>query len=108
MSRRISSRWESQFGRFLLAYGVHRLATELEIGDGAVYQWVRGFTSPRPAYAAAVRDIAQESGFELTLDEIYGHRSELLAADPGCAIKVPREEFLSRVREVRRLRSEGG
>ncbi len=102
MSHRESNRWESRFGRFIQSYGVAHLATELEIQPGAIYQWIRGITAPRPAYAAAIRDLAHGSGFRLSLDEIYGHRSSLLAADPGCVAQVPREQYLARIREARR------
>lgn len=107
MSRRESNRWNTQFGDFVLNYGVTHLATELEIQPGAIYQWVRGITTPRPAYAAAVRDLAHESGFRLSLDEIYGHRSSVLAADPGCITQVPREQHLACLRAAR-LHCKGG
>jgi hypothetical protein len=99
-------RWKSKFARFVLAYGVARLATELQIRPGAVYQWIRGITAPRRGYAAIVQRLAHESGVKLTLDQIYGHSSELLAVDPGCAMQVPREQFLARARETR-LHCEG-
>jgi|SRR5208283_723908 len=107
MSRRDSDRWKSRFASFVLDYGVADLATELEIHPSAVYHWIRGESAPRRGYAVVIQDLARESGVRLTLDEIYRHSRDRLAAHPDCAIRVSREEWLARGREMR-LRCDGG
>jgi hypothetical protein len=102
MSRRDSDRWNSKFGRFVLSYGVADLAIDLGIDSSAIYHWIRGESAPRRVYAIAIRDLARESGERLTLDQIYQHSLDRLAAHPECAIRVSREEFLARGREMRR------
>jgi hypothetical protein len=85
MSRMIKSRWKSKFARFVLGYargmrnahgqiigGPTLLAQHLDIHASAIYQWIRGATAPRPAYAAIIQRLARERGLRLTLDEIYG------------------------------------
>jgi hypothetical protein len=93
MSRMVKSRWKSKFARFVLDYarrepkdarghvigGPTLLAQHLGIHPSAVYQWVRGATAPRPAYAAIIQRLARERGLRLTMDEIYGHSCELRA-----------------------------
>ncbi len=107
MSRRDDERWKSRFGRFVLSYGVADLATELEIHPSAVYQWIRGNSAPRRGYAAAIQDLAHESGVRLTLDQIYQHSRDRLGAHPDCVIRVSREEWLARGREMRQRRDGG-
>lgn len=107
MSRREKNRWKSKFGRFVLAYGVARLAAKVEIDPSAVYHWVRGLNAPRRTHAMVIRDLAHEEGVRLTLDQIYGHCSDRLIVDPDCATRIPREEWRVRVRAMT-LRREGG
>jgi transcriptional regulator with XRE-family HTH domain len=54
-----------------LAHGVEHLANEMNIAPSAVYQWVRGKTSPHPAKAVVIQRIAKRCGVSLSLDEIY-------------------------------------
>jgi hypothetical protein len=72
--RRIAMRyWNSTFARFIRSYGVVSLATELEVRPSAIYHWIRGSTTPRPAHAEIIKRLARERGCRLTMDEIYGH-----------------------------------
>jgi hypothetical protein len=77
MSRLIRSRWKSNFARFVHSYGVDLLALELEVDPSAIYHWIRGATTPRPAYAELIRRIARKRGITLSMDEIYGHSREV-------------------------------
>lgn len=79
------SRWISKFSRFISAYGVVRLAKELQIHTTAIYQWVRGSTAPRRTHAAIIQRLARESGVKLTLDQIYQHSRDLWVgeSEPG-------------------------
>ncbi len=74
MSRKSNDRrWESKFAKFVQEYGVERLAKRLEIAPSAVYHWMSGRTSPRPAKAMAIQRIAKRSGRSLSLEEIFQH-----------------------------------
>jgi hypothetical protein len=73
MSRKIKSRWNSQFARFVLAYGAKRLAATLDVTDTAIYQWIRGASTPRPWHAARLRRLASKRGVRLTMENIYRH-----------------------------------
>jgi hypothetical protein len=77
MALRISKRWRSKFARFLRAYGVARLAKELDIRPSAIYHWIGGATVPRPAHAAIIQRLAREARVKLTLDHIYQHSRDL-------------------------------
>jgi transcriptional regulator with XRE-family HTH domain len=92
MSRKIDSRWESEFARFVLGYaqdlrdarghlvgGPTLLARHLGIHESSVYQWIRGRTAPRPQCAAVIRQLAAERGLNLTLDQIYDHSRQIRA-----------------------------
>lgn len=70
---RVTIRWESNFARFIQSYGVELLALKLEVHPTAIYHWVRGATTPRPAYAEAILKLASQTGFDLTMDEVYAH-----------------------------------
>jgi hypothetical protein len=82
MACRVSNRWKSKFARFVMAYGVERLAKGLDVHPSAIYHWIRGATAPRQAHAELIRHLARESGVRLTLDHIYQHSSDLRAG--GC------------------------
>jgi hypothetical protein len=75
----MSNRWKSKFARFVMAYGVERLARGLEIDPSAIYHWIRGATAPRRVHAAIIQRLAREAGVKLTLDQIYQHSSDLQA-----------------------------
>ncbi|MGB2679148.1 MAG: acyl carrier protein [Candidatus Acidiferrum sp.] len=100
-------RWKSKFARFVLAYGVANLATQMEVRPGAVYHWISARTAPRRGHAAIIRRLAREFGVKLSLDQIYSHSTRLVAVDRDPAMPVPRERILARVREVT-LRRSGG
>jgi hypothetical protein len=80
-------RWGTPFGRFVRTYGVAQLAEQLKVEPAAIYQWVRGHTSPRPPTARAIVQLytlyiclEQASGKtaavdpSLRLDDIYAQR----------------------------------
>jgi hypothetical protein len=77
MSQMIRKRWKSKFARFIRVYGVELLAVEVDVRPSAIYHWIRGATTPRPAHAAIIQRLARERGVKLTLDEIYRHSREL-------------------------------
>jgi hypothetical protein len=73
MSRMIRRRWRSKFARFIQDYGVESLAKRLDVRPSAIYHWIRGSTTPRPAHAEIMQRLARERGSRLTMDVIYGH-----------------------------------
>jgi hypothetical protein len=89
MSRIIMRRWKSKFARFIQSYGVNFLAVELDVRPTAIYHWIRGATSPRPAHAEVLQRLARERGSRLTMDEIYGHSRTVRAAEIKLATVAP-------------------
>jgi len=79
MSKKIKRRWKSQFARFVGAYGVELLAVELDVSPSAIYHWIRGATTPRPAHAGVIQHLARKGGTRLTMDEVYGHSRSVRA-----------------------------
>lgn len=72
----VSNRWQTKFARLVRRYGVANLARALQIDPCAVYQWIRGNVSPRPALAIQLVDILSEVG-HIRLEDIYAHRSQV-------------------------------
>jgi hypothetical protein len=60
-----------KFGKFVNAFRVENLATELDVDPAAVYCWMRNEYSPTPIKAIAIVEIARSAGFRLTLEDIY-------------------------------------
>src|SRR5260370_41967766 len=81
MPQSVSRRWKSKFARFIQDFGVESLALELDIRPSAIYHWIRGATSPRPAHAAIIQSLARERGYRLTMDDIYGHSRAVRATE---------------------------
>lgn len=80
--RQITKRyWTSKFARFIHSYGVDSIATELDVRASAIYHWVRGATTPRPAHAEKIQRLARDRGIRLSLDDIYGHSRTLRAVE---------------------------
>ena len=73
MSRIIRRYWRSKFARFIQYYGVESLAKRLDVRPSAIYHWIRGSTTPRPAHAEIMQRLARDRGSRLTMDEIYAH-----------------------------------
>ena len=73
MVRIDDGRWDSNFGKFVSNYGVTPLAEQLAIQPAAVYHWIRSATSPRPAIAADICELARARGIDLSLEDVYGH-----------------------------------
>jgi DNA-binding XRE family transcriptional regulator len=80
-----SVRWATPFGRFVRTYGVAQLAQQLQVEPAAIYQWVRGHTSPRPPTARAIVQLyslyiclelasGKRVHASLKLDDIYAQR----------------------------------
>jgi hypothetical protein len=84
--------WRSKFARFIQSYGVESLAAKLEVRPSAIYHWIRGTTTPRPAHAEVIKRLARKRGSALTMDEIYGH-ARAVRADQ---LKVETAIFSSR------------
>ena len=79
MDHRTPRYWKSTFARFVRSYGVESLAAQLDIRSSAIYHWIRGATTPRPAHATIIQRLARESGVKLTFDQIYEHSRDLRA-----------------------------
>lgn len=58
------------FDRFVHDFGVKELARRLAVSRSAIYHWLRGATSPRPANARKIQRIAKRRGVNLSLEEI--------------------------------------
>ena len=77
--KRVPSRWETDFGRWVADFGVPQIVKalardpELRVTNQAVYEWLQGHP-PRPARAMA---LVEMSGGRLTLEAIYEHSSEV-------------------------------
>jgi hypothetical protein len=81
VSRKIRHRWTSKFARFVLSYGVVRLAARLDVLPTAIYHWVAALKRPRPSHAEMMQRLASECGVRLTLDQIYQHSRDLRARE---------------------------
>lgn len=66
-------RWGTPFGRFVRMYGVALLAQQLQVEPAAIYQWVRGHTSPRPPTARAIVNL---HGLYLCLEQASGKTAD--------------------------------
>jgi len=77
--KRVPSRWETDFGRWVADFGVPQIVKalardpELRVTNQAVYEWLQGHP-PRPARAMA---LVKLSGGQLTLEAIYEHSREI-------------------------------
>ena len=80
--RRVPTRWETEFGRWVSDVGVSRIVSalardpDLRVTNQAVYEWLQGH-APRPARAVALVEL---SGGRLTLEAIYQHGREVQAS----------------------------
>ena len=63
----LTARWETRFARRIRAYGVAKLARDLEVDTAAIYQWIRGSSSPRPEKAMTIVVLVGR----LRLEDIY-------------------------------------
>lgn len=77
MALRAKKRWQSKFARFVGSFGVAALASHLDVESAAIYQWIRGNTSPRPLNAQKIQKLAKRRGVSLSLDDIYQHDREV-------------------------------
>jgi hypothetical protein len=80
--RRREARWTTPFGRWIDAYGVDRVASQLRamgepVSVTAVYLWIAGTTIPRLTIARKLEQLGQGA---ITLDQIYDHRELVRAA----------------------------
>ena len=77
--KRVPSRWETDFGRWVADVGVPQIVRalardpNLRVTNQAVYEWLQGHP-PRPARAMALVEL---SGGRLTLEAIYEHGREI-------------------------------
>jgi hypothetical protein len=85
--RRVPSRWETEFGRWVGEFGVPRIVTalardpDLRVTNQAVYEWLQGH-APRPARAMALVEL---SAGRLTLEAIYQHGRMMRASATAAA-----------------------
>jgi hypothetical protein len=70
-------RWGTPFGRFVRMYGVALLAQQLQVEPAAIYQWIRGHTSPRPPTARAIVKLAD---VYVTLEQASGNAPAMNAS----------------------------
>jgi hypothetical protein len=95
--RRVPSRWETDFGRWVSDFGVSRIVTALahdpalRVTNQAVYEWLQGH-APHPSRAMALVEI---SGGRLSLESIYRHcrevqRPHTTRRDDGLRERSPR------------------
>jgi hypothetical protein len=89
MRRIVRRRWKSKFARFIHSYGVASLAVELDVRPTAIYHWIRGASTPRPAHAEVIQRIASERGCRLTMEEIYGHCHRIRADEIKRKTEIP-------------------
>jgi hypothetical protein len=96
-SRRNSSRWDTDFGRWIDEFGgvsavVAALGRdpELSVSQNTVYEWLRGH-APHPTRAYALVEI---SGGRLTLDDIYSQPRQIQQAsrDESPSRREPKDE----------------
>ena len=77
--RRVPSRWDTEFGRWVSDFGVPRIVAalahdpDLRVTNQAVYEWLQGH-APHPARAMALVEMSQG---RLTLDAIYQHSRQM-------------------------------
>jgi len=77
--RRVPSRWDTEFGRWVGDVGVPRIVAalahdpDLRVTNQAVYEWLQGH-APHPTRALALVEMSQG---RLTLDAIYQHRRQM-------------------------------
>jgi hypothetical protein len=76
MSRMIRNRWKSKFARFIMGYGVARLATQLGIRASAVSHWIAGRSSPDLVNAVAIQKLARRRRVTISLTDICRQRRE--------------------------------
>ncbi len=77
MAKANDRRGASKFERVARSYGVELLAARLMVRPSAVYHWLRGATSPHPANAIMIQNLAKERDVRLSLDDIYQHFREV-------------------------------
>jgi len=91
--RRVPSRWNTEFGRWVSAFGVSRIVSalardpDLRITNQTVYESLQGHP-PHPSRAIA---LVEMSGGRLTLEAIYQNGREL-RDQPGRAPEADRRE----------------
>jgi hypothetical protein len=77
--RRVPSRWDTEFGRWVSDVGVPRIVAalasdpNLRITNQTVYEWLQGH-APHPTRALA---LVEMSGGRLSLEAIYRHGQEV-------------------------------
>lgn len=64
---------QTKFDKFVRDFGVTELSRRLGVQPSAVWHWIDGSTSPHPANAIMIQELARERGVSLTLEEIYQH-----------------------------------
>jgi hypothetical protein len=85
----VGRHWKSKFARFIQSYGVEPLAKRLDVRASAIYHWIRGATTPRPAHAEIMQRLARERGSRLTMDEIYGHSRAVRTGEIKLKTQIP-------------------
>jgi hypothetical protein len=104
MREKVTRRWRSKFAQFVRAYGVESLAKKLDVHSSAIYHWIRGVARPKPEHAAIIQRVAREGGIRLSLDNIYGHSSDLRAVDPALAVAIENRKTRVAAYEAQRAR----
>jgi hypothetical protein len=90
--RRVPSRWDTEFGRWVSDMGVPRIVAalahdpDLRITNQTVYEWLQGH-APHPTRAMA---LVEMSGGRLTLNAIYEHGREVRQVKAACSHEAGR------------------
>lgn len=66
-----NGRWKTKLGRFVDQVGTASLAEQLDVHPQSIYHWLRGASAPSPSTAFEIRDLARDSGFRISLEDIY-------------------------------------
>jgi hypothetical protein len=89
-----------KFGKFVNAFRVEKLATELDVDPAAVYCWMRNEYSPTPIKAIAIVEIARGAGFRLSLEDIYVNEARLHNEEKNRHAILPRGSKENRARRL--------
>jgi len=96
--KRVPSRWETDFGRWVADFGVPQIVKaldhdpDLRVTNQAVYEWLQGHP-PRPARAMA---LVEMSGGRLTLEAIYEHGREIRRSQHPAGPEIDTQEHHQR------------
>jgi len=85
MPRRVASRWNTKFARWVSDYGVDKLRKALALNNApvtshAIYDWLSGYSLPHSTKMLVLENL---SGGRVTNRVIHAHRSAVLSQARG-------------------------